>query len=69
LGLPAECANYRNANGESLAVPDVIVHRRGHDGPNVLVLEMKKTSNPRRATATVRACGLFARSCIPSTER
>jgi len=27
-------------------VPDVIVHRRGHDGPNILVLELKKTTNP-----------------------
>ena len=33
-------------HGEALAVPDVIVHRRGQDGPNVLVLELKKTSNP-----------------------
>jgi len=45
LGLPDECANYRNRDGESLAVPDVIVHRRGPDGPNVLVVELKKTSN------------------------
>ena len=29
-------------------VPDVIVHRRGHDGPNILVLELKKTTNPER---------------------
>jgi hypothetical protein len=29
-----------------VAVPDVIVHRRGPAGPNVLVIEMKKTSNP-----------------------
>lgn len=46
LGLPEECANYRNADGESLVVPDVIVHQRGRPGPNVLVLEMKKTTNP-----------------------
>jgi len=45
LGLPEECANYRNNNGEALAVPDVIVHRRGLEGPNVLVLELKKTTN------------------------
>jgi hypothetical protein len=46
LGLPDECANYRNEHGESLVVPDVIVHRRGPEGPNILVLEVKKTSNP-----------------------
>lgn len=46
LGLPEECANYRNRNGESLAVPDVIVHTRGPAGPNILVLELKKTTNP-----------------------
>jgi hypothetical protein len=45
LELPEECANYRNENGESLVVPDVIVHRRGPEGPNLLVLEMKKTTN------------------------
>jgi hypothetical protein len=46
LHLPEECANYRNEEGESLVVPDVIVHTRGPEGPNVLVLEVKKTSNP-----------------------
>lgn len=47
-GLPPECAKYRNENDQSLAVPDVIVHRRGREGPNVLVLELKKTTNPDR---------------------
>jgi len=51
LGLPEECANYRNRNGEALAVPDIIVHRRGPDGPNLLVLELKKTTN-----RDLRAC-------------
>jgi hypothetical protein len=46
LRLLEDCANYRNEHGESLVVPDVIVHRRGRDGPNILVLEVKKTSNP-----------------------
>lgn len=46
LRVPAECAGYRNENDESLAVPDVIVHRRGPEGPNLLVLELKKTTNP-----------------------
>jgi hypothetical protein len=46
LRLRPECENYRNEHGESLVVPDVIVHRRGPEGPNILVLEVKKTSNP-----------------------
>jgi len=46
LDLHSDCANYRNEHGESLVVPDVIVHRRGPEGPNILVLEVKKTSNP-----------------------
>jgi len=45
LGLPEKCANYRNNNGEALVVPDIIIHRRGLEGPNILVLELKKTSN------------------------
>lgn len=45
LGLPDQCANYRNNNGEALVVPDLIVHRRGPKGPNVLVIEVKKTTN------------------------
>ncbi|HQZ40607.1 MAG TPA: hypothetical protein PLH72_16375 [Vicinamibacterales bacterium] len=27
-------------------MPDVIVHRRGGAGPNLLVIELKKTTNP-----------------------
>lgn len=46
LQLPPECANYRNPAGEALVVPDIIVHFRGPLGPNLLVLEVKKTSNP-----------------------
>ena len=45
MELPEECANYRSNNGEPLVVPDVIVHKRGPDGPNLLVLELKKTTN------------------------
>jgi len=44
--LSQQCAKRWNRDGEALAVPDVIVHRRGDTGPNVLVLELKKTSNP-----------------------
>jgi len=46
LHLPPECGNYRNEEGEALVVPDIIVHRRGGEGPNVLALELKKTTNP-----------------------
>ena len=46
-GLPDECYRRRNRQIEApVAVPDVIVHHRGFDGPNLLVIEMKKTSNP-----------------------
>lgn len=47
LGLPEECANYWDQDGRAFVVPDVIVHRRGADGPNILVLELKKTTNQR----------------------
>jgi hypothetical protein len=33
-------------NGNARVFPDVVIHRRGPNGPNVLVLELKKTSNP-----------------------
>jgi hypothetical protein len=58
LNLPEACANFRNEDGEALVVPCVIVHKRGPDGPNVLVLELKKTTNrePRNCDrARVRA--------------
>ena len=45
LNLPDECANFRDTNGRSLVVPDIIVHTRGPKGPNVLVLELKKSTN------------------------
>jgi hypothetical protein len=44
LGLPEECANYWQ-DGKAFVVPDIIVHRRGRGGPNILVLELKKTTN------------------------
>jgi hypothetical protein len=46
LGIPEACANYVGTDGRALVVPDVIVHRRGAAGPNVLILELKKTTNP-----------------------
>lgn len=45
LGVPDECANSLDENGEALVVPDIIVHRRGPAGPNILILEIKKTTN------------------------
>jgi hypothetical protein len=45
LGLPADCSNFRGADGQSLVVPDLIVHTRGEAGPNLLVVEVKKTTN------------------------
>jgi len=46
LRLPEECAKKRDRDGRALVLPDIIVHQRGPHGPNVLVIEMKKTSNP-----------------------
>jgi hypothetical protein len=45
LGLPDECANFWDEEGRAFVVPDVIVHRRGPEGPNILILELKKTTN------------------------
>ena len=47
LDLPAEC----RGGGTKLITPDVIVHRRGHDQENLLVIEVKKQTNPES-----RAC-------------
>jgi hypothetical protein len=44
--LPVECVCNRNDDDQSLAVPDLIVNRRGRAGPNLLVLELNKTTNP-----------------------
>ena len=58
LDLAEDCANYQDEDGQSLVVPDIIVHTRGAEGPNILVLEVKKTSNPSPRdcdTARIRA--------------
>lgn len=47
LGISEDCANYRDEHGEAKVFPDVIVHRRGPGGPNLMVLELKKTTNRR----------------------
>jgi hypothetical protein len=42
LGLPEECANFWDSEGRGFVVPDVIVHRRGADGPNILVARIEE---------------------------
>src|SRR5437016_3684984 len=42
LDLPSEC----RGGGTHLIVPDIIIHRRGNDDDNLLVIEVKKESNP-----------------------
>jgi len=39
--LPHECGE----GGKKLIVPDIVVHRRGNDDHNLLVIEMKKQNN------------------------
>ncbi|MFZ0889005.1 MAG: hypothetical protein WA005_11175 [Candidatus Binataceae bacterium] len=46
LNLPGECANRWDRYGSSLVVPDVVLHRRGRGGANLLVLELKKLGDP-----------------------
>ena|SRR5262249_35091871 len=41
LDLPAEC----HGGGMHLIVPDIIIHRRGNDESNLMVIEVKKTTN------------------------
>lgn len=41
VGLPVGC----HQAGDALVVPDIVVHRRGHDRDNLLVIELKKTTN------------------------
>ena len=45
IELPPVCAGYRNEDNLVLVSPDLVVHRRGSDGPNLLVVELKKTTN------------------------
>ncbi len=47
LDLPEECANSVDDEGRALVVPDVIVHHRGLDGPNLLGIELKKAGDRR----------------------
>lgn len=45
LGVPEHCAQKRDKHGNAKVFPDIIVHARGLDGPNYLVVEIKKTTN------------------------
>jgi hypothetical protein len=38
IHLPPECAGYRNDDDLVLVCPDLIIHRRGPEGPNLLVV-------------------------------
>jgi hypothetical protein len=47
-GLDAKAVNLPEGcrgGGEKLIFPDVIVHQRGHDNENLLVVQLKKTTN------------------------
>jgi len=44
LDLPEKCGK-RTKDGEFLVLPDIIVHHRGPEGPNILAIEIKKTTN------------------------
>ena len=44
-GLKENCWKRLNRKEDKIAVPDVIVHHRGCNSHNLLVIEMKKTSN------------------------
>src|SRR5262245_35748440 len=40
MALPPECQRLEQPTDDPvMVVPDIIVHRRGHDGPNLLVME------------------------------
>jgi len=44
--LPPDCIRRKKRPGDPAVLPDIIVHKRGEAGPNVLVIELKKTTNP-----------------------
>jgi hypothetical protein len=45
LRLPAGRVSWEDTNAKTV-FPDIIVHRRGLDGPNLLVIKMKKSGLP-----------------------
>ena len=44
-GLHPKRLNLPSYGGEKLILPDVVVHRQGHDENNLLVIQVKKESN------------------------
>lgn len=46
LDLPSDC----RGGGRKRVFPDIIVHRRGHDEANLLVIEVKKVTNTEPRT-------------------
>jgi len=44
LEFPNSNVEWNDTNAKSV-YPDIIVHRRGNNGPNLLVIEIKKSSN------------------------
>jgi hypothetical protein len=44
LYLPSDKVDWNDTEAKSV-FPDIIVHRRGGDGPNLLVIEVKKSTN------------------------
>lgn len=42
VNLPEYC----HGGGDRLIFPDVVVHQRGHDDENLLVIQIKKETNP-----------------------
>ncbi len=76
LGLPESCVNARDEDGRALVVLDIIVHRRGPEGPNLLVVEIKKVGNPEgiecdrlRVEAFVRQLGYRGGAVIECKTR
>lgn len=43
VDLPPNC----RGGGKRLIVPDIVVHRRGHDRENLLVIQVKMETNPQ----------------------
>jgi hypothetical protein len=45
LGIDPNCAKKFDREGRALAIPDLIVHNRLPEGPNLMVVELKKSTN------------------------
>lgn len=43
--LPEECRNKKDEKGNSLIIPDIVIHDRGNDDNNLLAIELKKDDN------------------------